>query len=139
MREKQIIMRTAEAIEDYLGLDIRGRQRLKYLDLQDNKRIRGVRELLALIPGDFDLDHIRAFYEKTGLRLRVTHYDDRYEVHWYDRSGIYPRPFLNIYGSIMQAIPPERVAAHTEWFEPQEECDLELRCIDSINKSLKAM
>ena len=139
MREKQIIIRNIDAIENYLKLDIRGRQRLKYLDLQDNRRVKGVRELLELIPGGFDLDRIREFYEKTGLRLRVTHYNDQYEVQYYDRNGVYPRPFLNIYGPIMQAIPPERVAAHSEWFEPQEACDLELRYIDSIDENLKAM
>lgn len=139
MREKQIIIRNAEAIEDYLGLDIRGRQRLKYLDLQDSKRVKGVRELLELIPGGFDIDRIWEFYEKTGLRLRVTHYNDQYEVKYIDRNGTYPRPFLNIYGPICAAIPPERIAAHSEWFEPQEECDLELRYIDSIDENLKAM
>ena len=54
MREKQIIIRNAEAIENYLKLDIRGRRRLKHLDLQDNRRIPGVRELLELIPRGFD-------------------------------------------------------------------------------------
>ena len=139
MREKRIIIRNLEKLEDYLGLDVRGRERLKYLDLQRNKRVKGVQELLALIPGGFDLDRIRAFDEQTGLRLRVTHYNDQYEVRYFDRNGVYPRPFLNIYGPIMQAIPPERIAAHSEWFEPQEECDLELRYIDSIDENLKAL
>lgn len=139
MREKQIIIRNLEAVEDYLKLDVHGRQRLKYLDLQANRRINGVRELLELIPGGFDLDRIREFYDKTGLRLRVTHYNDRYEVRYFDRNGVYPRPFLNIYGPVMQTIPPERVAEHGEWFEPQEECDLELRYIDSIDENLKVM
>lgn len=139
MRKKQIIIRNAEAIEDYLKLDIRGRQRLKYLDLQANRRVKGVRELLELIPSGFDIERIRAFYEKTGLRLRVTHYNDQYEVQYFDRNGIYPRPFLNIYNPIFQAMGAERIAAHEEWFEPQEECDLELRYIDSIDENLKAM
>lgn len=139
MRERQIIIRNAEAIEDYLKLNIRGRQRLKYLDLQDNKRIKGVRELLELIPGGFDLDRIREFHEKTGLRLRVTHYNDQYEVRYFDRNGIYPRPFLSLNNPIFQAMGAERVCAHEEWFEPQEECDLELRYIDSIDENLKAM
>lgn len=139
MREKQIIIRNTEAVEDYLKLDIRGRRRLKYLDLQDNKRIKGVRELLELIPGGFDIGRIREFYEKTGLRLRVTHYNDQYEVQYFDRNGIYPRPFLNIYNPLFLAMGPERVAGHPEWFEPQEECDLELRYIDSIDENLKAM
>ena len=139
MREKQILIRNTENLEAYLGLDVRGRQRLKYLDLQDNKRVKGVKELLALIPGGFDLDRIRTFHEETGLRLRVTHYNDQFEVRYFDRNGVYPRPFLNIYNPIFQAMTPERIAAHPEWFEPQEECDLELRSIDSINENLKAM
>ena len=135
MREKQIIIRNAEAIEGYLKLDIRGRQRLKYLDLQGNKRIKGVRELLELIPGGFDLERIREFYEKTGLRLRVTHYNDQYEVQYFDRKGIYPSPLLNINNPIFLAMSAEEICAHEEWFEPQEECDLELRYIDSIDEN----
>ena len=135
MREKQIIIRNAEAIEGYLKLDIRGRQRLKYLDLQDNTRIKGVRELLELIPGGFDLERIREFYEKTGLRLRVTHYNDQYEVQYFDRKGIYPSPLLNINNPIFLTMSAEKICAHEEWFEPQEECDLELRYIDSIDEN----
>ena len=142
MRKKQILIRNAEKLEDYLELDIRGRQRLKYLDLQDNKRISGVRELLELIPGGFDLDRIREFNETTGLRLRVTHFNDQYEVRYYDRNGIYPRPFLDFNNPFFQfyiEAVPERIHTHPEWFEPQEECDLELRYIDSIDENLKAM
>ena len=135
MREKQIIIRNAEAIEGYLKLDIRGRQRLKSLDLQDNKLITGVRELLVLIPGGFDLERIREFYEKTGLRLRVTHYNDQYEVQYFDRKGIYPSPLLNINNPIFLTMSAEKICAHEEWFEPQEECDLELRYIDSIDEN----
>ena len=139
MREKQIIIRNAEAIENYLKLDIRGRRRLKHLDLQDNRRIPGVRELLELIPRGFDLDRIREFDEKTGLRLRVTHFNDRYEVQYFDRNGIYPNPILNINNPIFQMMSAEEICAHEEWFEPQEECDLELRYIDSIDENLRAM
>lgn len=132
MRKVEILIRNVEKLEDYLGLDVYGKQRLKYLDLQGNRRIKGVKELLEQIPGGFDVDRIRAFDEQTGLRLRVTHFNDQYEVRYFDRSGVYPRPFLNVYNPIFQTLGAERIAAHPEWFEPQEECDLELRYVDSV-------
>lgn len=135
MRKKQIIIRNEDNIEDYLDIDLRHGRQLKYLDLMKNKRVKGVKELLAIIPGGFDIDRIREFHEKTGLKLRVTHYNDQYEISWFDRNGVYPRPFLNIYNQEVM----DHLSEHPEWLEPQEECDLEIRYIDSIDKDLLAL
>lgn len=139
MRTKQVLIRNPEALESFLGLDLRKGPQLKALDLQKNTRIKGVRALLNDIPGGFDIDQIRRFHEATGLRLRVTHHNDQYEMMQVDRKGIYPRPFLNICNPIFMTMTAEQIAAHKEWFMPQEECDIELRYIDSIDPNLRGM
>ena len=97
MRRKEIIIRNPEALEDYLGVDIRAGawRRLRHLDLRRNRHVKGVRALLAKIPGDFDLHALARFHAETGLELRIMHHTAENEIRIYDRNGVYPRPFLS--------------------------------------------
>lgn len=80
-----------------------------------------------LISECLDQAALQAFYEKTGLNIRVDRYDNC-DFTMLDRNGRYPRKFLNIWSPDFHLYAQE-VDQHPEWFEPQEDADIIIRDI----------
>ena len=124
---KCIWINNLEKVEEYLGVDPQEDDGLHSLKLSENGDVRGVKALLALIPLLPDQDSLQAFYEKTGLRIRVERYEGC-DCKLLDRNGSYPREFLNVWSPDFQRLARE-ADQHPEWFEPQEGADLLIRYV----------
>jgi len=122
---KEILINNFKGLEDYLRVDVRDDKKLQSLNLYDNLSVRGVRELLSIIPDGYYPNALKVFYEKTGLKIHVEVYKDDYEVVIYDKEGRYPREDAAIWNREFV----ENVAEHPEWLEPQEEADILVRYI----------
>lgn len=124
---KRILINNFEKVEAYLELYPEEDGGLHGIELRKNRDVRGVNELLALIPGVENEASLQAFYEETGLNIRVEDYDNC-AFTMLDRNGSYPRKFLNIWSPDFHLYAQE-AGQHPEWFEPQEEADIVIRHI----------
>lgn len=125
---KKILINHFKRVEVYLDLDPEEDDGLHSLELMENRNVKGVNELLALIPEAEDETSLQAFYEKTGLKIRVERYRGC-DFTMLDREGAYPREFLNVRSSDFHRYAQE-AGEHPEWFEPQEEADIIIRYIE---------
>lgn len=125
---KRIWINSLEKVEEYLGVDPQEDEGLHSLRLSENGDVRGVKDLLALIPLLPDQDSLQVFYEKTGLNIRVERYEGC-DFKLLDRNGSYPREFLNVWSPDFQQYAQE-TDQHPEWFEPQEGADLLIRYVE---------
>lgn len=122
---KRILINNFEKVEAYLNLDPVEDKGLHSLELRENRGVKGVNELLALISEGLDQAALQAFYEKTGLNIRLERYDNC-DFKMFDRNGSYPRKFLNIWSPDFHLYAQE-AGQHPEWFEPQEGADIIIR------------
>ena len=124
---KRILINDLEKLEAYLDLDPQQDEGLHSFELKENRNVKGVNELLALIPQAIEQTTLQAFYETTGLNIRAERYDN-YDFKMLDRNGRYPREFLNIWSPDFHRYAQE-AGEHPEWFEPQERADIIIRYI----------
>lgn len=124
---KKILINKFKNVEVYLELDPEEDDGLHSLELMENRNVKGVNELLALIPEAEDETSLQAFYEKTGLNIRVERYESC-NFTMLDRNGRYPREFLNVKNPDFSRY-VEEADQHPEWFEPQKEADIIIRYI----------
>jgi len=122
---KEILVNNLKRLEDYLEVDVRDEKKLQSLNLYDNLSVRGVRELLSIIPDGYYPNALKVFYEKTGLKIHVEVYKDNYEVVIFDKEGRYPREDAALWNQEFV----EKVSEHPEWLEPQDEADILVRYI----------
>ena len=125
---KKILINKFKNVEVYLNLDPEEDDGLHSLELMENRNVKGVNELLALIPETEDATSLQAFYEKAGLKIRVERYRGC-DFTLLDREGAYPREFLNIKSPGFPRYAQE-AGEHPEWFEPQEEADIIIRYVE---------
>ena len=126
--QKYIWINNFEKVEKYLDLDPQEDNGLHSLKLSENADIKGVRELLSLIPLLPDQASLQEFYENTGLNIRIEWYEGC-KLTMEDRNGHYPRRSLNVWNPDFEQLAQE-ADLHPEWFEPQEEADLIIRYVE---------
>ncbi len=115
MASKTIRINHVEAVENYLG-----EEGLVYIDLERNAEIvKGVKELIDMLPKSFEPKDIKKFYKRTGLKVQV-HVEKDYDLAIYDRKGKYPRDDAYIWNEYFM----KNVDEHPEWLDPQEEADI---------------
>ena len=124
---KRILINNFEKMEAYLNLEPQKDEGLHCFELRENDNVKGVRGLLTLIPQAVEQTSLQAFYEMTGLNIRVERYRGC-DFTMLDRNGAYPREFLNIRNPDFPLFARE-ADQHPEWFEPQEEADIIIRYI----------
>ena len=123
--QKKILINNFLAVEQYLELEVRENPQLRYVELNRNRHIAKVNELLEQIPESYHPAELQRFFEKTGLTIRVEIHNSAYEVTTYDRNGRYPREDAVIWNKDFV----EQISKHPEWLDPQEEADLLIRWI----------
>lgn len=128
--KKTILINNFQAIESYLALDVRDGEKLKFIELIENRHIPEIQNFLKIIPESFHPTELQKFYENTGLKIMVEIYNSEYEITMYDRNGRYPREDAAIWNRDFI----EQVGEHPEWLEPQEEADILIRWIFPIEE-----
>ena len=122
---KEILINNLRKVEEYLEVDVYDGLKLQSLNLCNNIAVRGVRELLSIIPDGYYPEALKAFYEKTGLKIQAEVYEDNYELVIFDKEGRYPREDAAIWNEDFI----KQVAEHPEWLAPQEDADILVRYI----------
>lgn len=87
IKKYEILINNVERVEEKLGIY----NKIRNIKMNRLFALKKVKELAHTIPKKFDVESIREFEDKTGLKLKYQVYYDNYGYYEFSSLGIWPK------------------------------------------------